>query len=353
MVKLLIGYKKIGGNMKILKKINKKLLGFTLLLVFVIVIILLLFNFKTSNIGHMEKIHFEGDYSNIAILDEAIFILKSNNLKAYDETGKEKISVNIPVENGHLVGNNNKLVIYENKNLYIINANGEIAESIKMKFEIKNVEIKDDIIHISGEKELVLMDLKGKQIDSIKTNSAIATSIMSENNKELVVTTIDLIDNVYKSNIYLKNLKENTEINQSFVGEIIMFSEYIDKDRYLLISNKQAIILDDFDIQVKRRISEFKGAGILKSNIYILEGDSLNIYDFDFKLINSIQLKGDYNNLFISDNRVFLLSKNNYSEYSRGKVDGIISVPDIQKIIKNENGLYLIHKDSVTNVDKK
>ncbi|QQK08439.1 DUF5711 family protein [Miniphocaeibacter halophilus] len=339
--------------MKIFEKINKKLFGFILLFVLIIIgLVVLLFNLKTNNIGHMEKIPFEGDYSNIAILDKEIYLLKSNNLKSYDEIGKEKISVNVPVENGHLVGNNNTLVIYENKNLYILNSDGKIEESIKMKFEIANIEVKDKTIYVSGEKELVLIDLKGKQIDSIKTNSAITTSTMSENQKELIVTTIDLIDNVYKSNLYLKDLKNDTKINQSFVGEVIMFSEYIDKDRYLIISNKQAIILNDFEIQSKRRISDFKGAGVLKSNIYILEGDSLNIYDFDFKLINSIQLKGDYNNLFVSDNRVFLLSKNNYSEYIRGKADTVISVPDIEKIIKTENGLYLIHKDSVTNVDR-
>ncbi|HHX67326.1 MAG: hypothetical protein WAO56_02140 [Miniphocaeibacter sp.] len=338
--------------MKKLKKFNKKLFGFIILLVFFVVIIFLLFNLKAGSIGSMEKIPFEGDYTNIAILDEGIYLLKTNNLKSYDETGKEKISVNIPVEKGHLVGDNNKLVIYENKNLYIVNSNGKIEESLKMKFEIKNIEIKDNIIYISGDKELVLMDFKGKQVDTIKTKSAITTAIMSEKQKELIVTTIDLIDNVYKSKIYLKNIKEDTEISQSFAGEVIMFSEYIDNDRYLLISNKQAIIFDDFNIESKRRISEFKGAGILKSNIYILEGDSLNIYDFDFKLINSIQLKEDYSNLFVSDNRVFLIGKNNYSEYIRGKVDNAKTVSDVQKIIKTENGLYLIHKDSVTKVNE-
>ena len=280
------------------------------------------------------------------------FILKSNILKAYDRNGKELFSDNIPLEKGNIIANYNKAIIFEEKIFYILNDNGKIKQSINVKFNILNIVIRNKNIFVVGDKNLNIYDLNGKTIGNIKTKDKIATFDISKDNKEILVTTLKLEKDIYISSIYLKNLENNKEIVQSFINEIIMYSEYLEDRNYLLVSNRQFLYMTGVEILNKRLAYNIRGIGTTKSNIYLLEGDLLNIYDFEFDLRNSLQLESDYKYLYAINNRLFLLNGNIISEYIRGEIKNISSVDNIKRIIENNNGLYLITNDAIIKVDK-
>ncbi len=339
--------------MEILKKINKKILFFSLIIIFVIISIIYIFTINSTSLGFSSNIPFEGDYKNIGILDDRIFLLKGKSLESYDEEGSNLLKSTVPTKTGSITGDKNKVIFYDKKKIYIIDKKGNIENSKTVKFEIRNIKLENDIIFIVGYNDILLLDLKGKEITSLKTDKDIATYELSEDNNILLVTTIGLDKDRYKSDIYIKYIDEDELISQTFDGEIIMYTQFLDKEEFLIASNKQILRMKNFEILAKRRITDFKGVGVLKSNVYLLEGDVLNVFDLDFNLSNALELKGDFNNLFVVNNKVILTNKNNCVEYSKGMLENSRSLDDVHRIIVNGNGLYLIHTNSITRGDLK
>ena len=336
--------------MDILKKFNKKILFFSVIIIIVVVSVIYLFSVKSGSLGFSSNIPFEGNYKNIGILDDRVFLLKGKSLESYDKDGKSLSKSTVPTETGTITGDKKNIVFYDNKKIYIIDKKGNIENSKTVKFEIKNIKLENNIIFIAGHNDLLLLDLKGKEITRLKTDKDITTYELSENKNILLVTTVGLDNNRYKSDLYIKYIDRDEVISQTFDGEIIMYTEFLDKEEFLLASNKQILRMKDFEILAKRRITDFKGVGIVKSNIYLLEGDVLNVFDLDFNLSNALELKGDFDNLFVVNNKVILTNKNSCGEYSKGSINNN-SIDDVHRIIVNENGLYLIQRNGITRGD--
>ena len=336
--------------MSILKKFNKKILFFFFIIIIAIVSVIYLISVSGGSLGSSSNIPFEGDYKNIGILDDRVFLLKGKSLESYDKDGNNLSKSTVPSETGTITGDKKNIVYYDNKKIYIIDKKGNIENSKTVKFEIKNIKLENNIIFISGHNNLLLLDLKGNEISSLKTDKDITTYELSEDENILLVTTIGLDNNRYKSDLYIKYIDRDEVISQTFDGEIIMYTEFLDNEEFLLASNKQILRMKDFEILAKRRITDFKGVGILKSNIYLLEGDVLNVFDLDFNLSNALELKGDFDNLFIVNNKVILTNKNSYGEYLKGSINNN-SIDDVHRIIVNENGLYLIQRNGITRGD--
>lgn len=339
--------------MKLLKKINKRIV--ILLLCFLFLIFFIVFittKVKDASIvGNINKIPINENYNNIAILDNGLYILENSNLKLYGGKNGEIFSKNIPFSNGKLVGNNNKLVIFQGNEFSIFDENAKVDKKIKINYEILDVEIKNDNIFIVGKHNISVYDLNGEIITSLKTKDQIATFDLSKNKTELVVTTLDIVNGIYKSDLYIKNVEENKYISQTFSNQIIMFCEYLDNDQFMIISNKEILILNDFEIISKKHVYNFKGIAMLNLNIYLLEGNKLNVYDLDFNLVNSTTLKDDYTNIYADSNKVILYNKEKCSEYAKGKIKITKDIKNVKRTIINENGLYFINENSVKRAD--
>lgn len=334
-----------------MKKFKKENIIFLLILSILFIFILFFSEDKFSKIEYLDNIPIESKYNNIAILDKKLFILRSNTLTAYNRKGKELFSGTIPLKKGTIIANYNKAVIFEEKILYILNDKGKIKKSINVEFNITNIVIKNNNIFVVGKKDLSIYDLNGKSIGKIKTKDQIATFDISKDNKEILVTTLKLEKDIYSSSIYLKNLEDDKEIVQSFINEIIIYSEYLEDRNYLLVSNRQFMYMSGVEILNKRLAYNIKGVGTIKTNIFLLDGDKLNIYDLEFNLRNSLQLEGDYKYLYAVRKRLFLLNGNTISEYSRGEIKKVNAVDNIKRVIENNNGLYLITNDIIMKVE--
>lgn len=353
--KIIIDYKghRHGEIMKFLKKINKRLVLFIVIIVAIIASIFLFASKakKSGIIGNIDKISIGEDYNNTVILNKAVYIFNNSNLKSFDETGKQVFSKAVPINSGKMVGDKNNLVIFEGNKFSILNDEGKVEKNINMKYEILDIEVKNESIFVVGEKEISVYDLEGEKITSQKTKDRIATFDISKNKGELIVTTIDLVNGLYKSDIYLKDVEKNKFISQTFLNEIIMHSEYLNNEEYVLVSNKEILILEDFHINSKKRVVDFKGMGILNSNIYLLEGKNLNVYDFEFGLVNTTKLKDDYTRIYTDSQRVIVFNEKKCSEYARGKIKESVDIKDSQRIIINDNGLYFIHNNAISRAD--
>ena len=330
-----------------MKKYKGKKILYIIFLMILFVYILFFTKDKFGKIDYINDFPIGANYSNIAILDKRIFSLEGNILSIYDNSGKEISSEPISLEKASIVGNYNKAIVYKDKMLYIINKNGKIKNSINTEFNILNIKIEEDIIYVVGEKNLNIYDFKGNEISNIETKEKIATFSLSSDKKKILVTTLFLERNVYVSTLYLKDIKENKKVVLSFPNEIIIFSKFLDKENYILVSNRQILYMYDLNISNKRLVSNIKGVGVIKSNIYLLEGDILNIYNLDFDLINTIDLKGEYKYLYAVNDRLFLLNDNTVSEYIRGEIKNTTVVDNILRRVVNNNGLYILMEDSI------
>ncbi|WP_100066098.1 DUF5711 family protein [Miniphocaeibacter massiliensis] len=339
-------------NNKDKKMKNKKIkiIFIVLTLIIVVTLVFLKIRFGNKVVGDMKNIPFNGNYKNIAILDEEIYILNGNNIKSYDKEGKDKISSTIPINDAKIIGESNKLFVYDNKNMYILDSEAKILKKLEIPFEIEYVNLKKEIIYIVGEDNYECYDFEGELITKGEIEDAISTISVSSEKTNLVVTSLSSTEDNFKSNIYLKDIEENKEIKQTFLDEVIMHSEFVDDERYLTVSNKQIIVFENFQIINKIMIDDFKDISISDSNIFVLKGDILNVYDFDLKIETSVELESDFKNIYAEGNKAALIGGNNYGYYKHkgDKISELYSVEDIQGYIINNNGLYLLHTDTVT-----
>ncbi len=335
-------------------KNNKKFRYLFILLIGVVlsICIFMIFKFTSTPIGNMRNIPFNGNYKNIAILEKEICILEENNLKIYDEEGNEIKNVTLETSEGKLEGSNNKLFVSSKDAVYILNNQGTLIKKLEIPFETKNTKV-DENLYVFGDKQFQIYDLEGKLILEDAFKSVISTMSLSSNKEKLVATTLDATKDNFKSDLYLNNIKDNKDASQTFINEVIMYSKFIDEDRYLTVSNKQMILFDSFAIVNKVMLNDFKDISFSDSNIYLLNGDLLNVYDFDLTLKVSIELEVDFSSIYCEGSKVILIGTNNYGYYKdkSTKLNKIVDTEEVYGHIINNNGLYLLHSDSVTKID--
>ena len=101
--------------MNISKKLNKKILFISLIIIVIIISMIYIFSIGGTSLEYSSNIPFQGDYKNIGILDDRVFLLKGKSLESYDKDGKNLSKSTVPTETGTITGDKKNIVFYDKK----------------------------------------------------------------------------------------------------------------------------------------------------------------------------------------------------------------------------------------------
>ncbi|WP_300410443.1 hypothetical protein [Lagierella sp.] len=316
---------------------------------FLIIIGIVIFNLNSYE-KNFSNLPIEGDYSNIVINSKGTYLLKDRYLVRYSGDGKETLRINLPSQGGNILGDERTIVYYSNNNIYFLDKSGKIKYSEELKFPIETCILSGDKVLAMGKSNYSILDIKGRVLKSNGVKGRILVGDLA--NDRAIITSIikkKEDDNQVNSFIDIVDIETLGEKKLTFPREIIFYNKVLRDDKILTISNREARVMEDENIVGKKKIKDFKSAGIRKDNVYILEDDKFGVYDSTLKNLKKMELKGDFSSLAVSNDRVLLYNSKGFAQYKGGEIRDYIQTEEIYNSIVRPEDIFFIHSNSISN----
>ncbi len=306
------------------------------------------------NLGSSEKnfssLPLEGDYSNIVINSKGAYLLKDRYLVRYSGDGKETLRINLPAQGGSILGDEKTIVYYSSNNIYFLDKSGKIKYSEELNFSIETCVLKEDKVLALGKSAYAILDTKGKVLKTQGIKGRVLVGDLSLD-KGVITSIIKKKEDDNEVNSFINIVDINTleDRKMTFPREIIFFNKILEDGKIFTVSNTEARTMEGDFILGKKKIRDFKAAGIRKGYIYILEDDKFGVYDSNLKNLKKMELKGDFKSLAISKDKVLLYNSKGFAQYKGGEIRDYIETEEIYNAIVRPEDIFFIHSNSISN----
>ena len=271
------------------KKLNKRKVTWTAIIIFTIITFAILFSLYVGNenvraffdryifrkeineeSNNIIKLAYE-DSENIYAYNNKIVLLIKNNLHTYNQSGKEDSNLEINISNPIFESSNRFLAIAENmgKKIYLVSGDNilwqkELSGSISKVHVNKNGYISVVLLDTTYKNIIVTFDEEGKELFTTYLPSTNVIDIeISNDNKHLAFAEIDTSGTMIESKvriIAIENAKTDStnsfeHIYEAEKGKLITNIKYQDKNALVcmydngieLIQNKEASNITNYD----------------------------------------------------------------------------------------------------------
>ena len=383
-------------SIKKAKKINKKKLALSIIIILLIISVFTVFivycanakfrNWVDINIllkevkqGNTTYIEFNGEHSeNVYAFDKYIAILENKTLKIYNYYGEEETSITTDIINPIFDANGKYLAIAEKdgQSIYLIEKN-KVAWNTNIEGKISDIQINENgyvgivISDISYKNIINVYNNEGKSLlkTYVATNKVVDISI-SENNQCLAIAEVDISGVLIQSSIRVIDiLKAKADANDTItniytaeVGKLITNIEYQNKERLLCLYNDSInIIEENIDKEVLKINNNTSFVSVkLDNNILTIEEKDKEEYASCVNITNSInnktrayQIEEIAKEIYTNEKVIVL---NLGTELHIINTNGwlmkkYVSEQEINKVIMSDKVVGIIYRDKIELID--
>lgn len=201
----------------------------------------------------------------------------------------------------------------DNGDIYSLNKKGETINRIELKnplFSLKETQ-NGLIAHIktSDMESINILDNEGKSIRIHDINQGnILTFTMNEENSKYILSTLSL-EGMLKSITKSYSIDGKELYSTEFPSEIVLFSEYVDKD-IIVLSDKSLYYLKNGEIQWKRQFLLVKDILMDKDGIHLLYENNFETINLEGRTLNKLVFTKEYNTILSMDKFILLYGEN-------------------------------------------
>lgn len=260
---------------------------------------------KEMSLEYRKQVKLE-DGGRANIYNDKILNWNGQSLEIFSLDGILLEKKDIEFENPNMVFGKEKLYLINKSqgDIYILDENLEIGEKIEGHKGIFNLkeEGKAMIVHSKSQdrEEIIFMDFMGGELFRNVELKNILTYSIDENNSRYLVSNFNMGD-AMESKVNIYNMDGKLENTMSFPGEIILFTEFIEKGN-LLLSNLSLYATDGVEIIWEKSIPFIKDIKVVDREIYVLYDNNLDIMNFQGEIKEKFVFSKEYNKIFVSKN---------------------------------------------------
>lgn len=239
--------------------------------------------------------------------------------------------------------------------IYILNPIGEILGKVELNSNIKNVivDFNNILVHtIDDETNIERMKILSRDgdmvIDFPIKDGNLLTYSLSRDKKSYIVSTLDLSKDKLKSKMQIFKIDGKELYNHTFNDEILLYSNFIEKNQLVAMSDNNLYLLENQNILWEKKIPLIKDIAIHENKIHVLYGNTLEILSSEGETKFKYSFTEEYNEISLSDNHIFvygdeyIIGLEGGNEIFKYKLDG-----EIQNVINNKENLIINYKDRI------
>lgn len=209
--------------------------------------------------------------------------------------------------------------------IYLIDENGESMNRIQLNRPIDNVIEKGDIIYVlSKEKDLqklTLFNQDGQLLWNISLDEMVLNFVTNKTSTKTIVSTLNAAENSIITTLSSYDNKGTLLGSTKFEDEIITFLEFKDEDLLLVLTDKGLYSVKDNSVLWKKEYTDIKDIylDLNEEIIYLLYGKDLETMDLEGKVIDTIELEGDFRKIYPYKSDIILAGKKEVIGFNKGK----------------------------------
>ncbi|HFL3828514.1 TPA: DUF5711 family protein [Clostridioides difficile] len=308
-----------------------------------------------KNLKVIESIPINEGIDDIFFYEKGIMVWKDKKLTRLNIDGSKEWEKEFNIDNPKISFGEENIYVYEKPtgNIYFLNAMGETVHRIELKAKINNVveNFRNLLVHIKKEniESINILDKKGKIIvNSLIKDGNILTYAMDKDNKNYVISILNLKDKKLKSEIHVFEMGGKSLFNIEIQDEIILYSSFIDSDKIITMTDKGLYLINDGNILWKKQFQLIKDICINNDKINILFGNTLETISIDGRVEEKHSFSEEYKKIFIYDKYLVVYGDEYIIGLKNGKeVFKYKSEERIHKVIQGEQKLILVYENKI------
>lgn len=260
----------------------------------------------------------------IKIVSDNIIEYRDKELTCYDNEGNTLWNKSILLEKP-LVYIGNQMIYLGNRTsgeITAIDYNGQIVWKYNLSQTITYIfEQKDEVFVLTNQNDnserVSILDNKGKLlVDEVMNTGRLIYGNISENKKNFVIVTLDVLNNAFESKLMLFSKNGNLLWERSFENQIVKYVEFVDNELFVLSDDKMSMIDEDGKLLWSRDIvGEIRdvAVGNDKKSILLLSNngnDFLETILANGRTKEKIEVQGNHYEIYIENKNIFLVGYN-------------------------------------------
>ncbi len=312
-------------------------------------------NISNINIKKGKTINLES-VKNAVPYNDSVIVYSGNKLSGYDYDGKNIWEKDLVLNNYDLYFGEMNIYIYEKSSGYIqfINSKGDIFKEINLGEEI--IGLKEDnrkiLVHTKNEgtEKINILDEKG---DTVEVNNLEIKNILTYTSaRDYNSYGISILnpETPLDSRFIAFKYGELILYRKEFKDEMVLYSEFIDSHRVVIMTDKNIYLLNDFEGNTlwKKNYELIKDINIINGKINILYGNKLEILSASGNIDSKYSFIEDYTKITPLDDFVIAYGKNNIIAIKDGvELFSEEVKSELIKIESGKNNFIVIYKDKV------
>jgi hypothetical protein len=257
-------------------------------------------------------------------------------------------------EIGICMGDKN-IYIYEKPTgeIYILNDNLETIDKIQMETRVENIVESFDYILIHTKEDfresIEILNKDKKIIESIITeNRSILNYSINSSGNQYMISTMSLESSGIKSEIQGFKIGGDELFYHEFKDEIVLYTEYIDKDKIILMTDSNLYCISGKEILWNRSYESLKDIYFYNGEIYILYSNTMEILSTDGDIKFNFSFSEEYRKILAYDNYIVLYG-NGYiiGLDNEGEIFKYKSEDNIIKAVKDNRKIMILYNDKI------
>lgn len=296
------------------------------------------------------------DIEQVFAYEEGIILWKENQISKLSLDGSKEWEREFVFEETGISVGETYIYIYEKPSgiIHFLDNKGETIHRVDIETSIMNLveNIDNILVHFKGTngEGICILDMEGNIVDSsIVSNRNILTfSVDDEGDLTYLVSSLDLGKDAIKSHVEVFKKGEQSQLDKEFKDEIIFYSNFIHRDKILIMTDKSIYMLKNEDILWEREFQLIKDIYIDRTKIYVLYGNTLETISIDGITQEKISFTEEYkkilpfNGYLIVYGDEYIMGLNRGEELFKYKSD-----KDVLKLIGGTENLILVYSDKI------
>ena len=312
---------------------------------------------KTINkrLKTVESIPINKDIDNIGFYEKGIMIWTDKKLIRLKSDGSKEWEKEFNLDDPMVTFGQKNIYVYERStgDIYFLNGAGETINRVQLNAQINNLieRFENVLVHIKNPdiESLTILNRDGEIIENtLAKDRNILTYSMNRDNTTYVLSTLNLKWENLKSEIQAFQLGEKLLFTTEFNNEIIMYTNFIEKNKLIVMSDKGLYCFDQENILWKKQFQLVKDIYIDKEKVNVLYGNTLETISPDGKIEYKYLFTEEYNKIIPYDKYLVLYGDGYIIGLRNGEeVFKYKSEETILKVVQGKENLIIIYDNKI------
>lgn len=263
----------------------------------------------------------------VKFYNEAMVKYENNTLVGIGKDGTTNWEKNVNFDKPIVFLGKERIYISEGitGDIYLIDENGNSLNRIMLNRPIDNVIEKGNLLYVLSNDEksqkIALLNQDGQLLWDTVLDNIILNFATNKTSTKTIISTLNISENSITTTLSSYDDKGTLLGSIKFEDEIITFLDFKDEDLGLVLTDKGLYSVKDNSVLWKKEYTDIKDIylDLNEEIIYLLYGKDLETMDLEGKVIDTIELEGDFRKIYPYKSDIILAGKKEVIGFNKGK----------------------------------